>query len=212
MEIVPLTIPFEHVRAFAPAEGEPFVVWTGKRNKWPDNRDRFMRHETIEAAIGRGIRAERENRRDEVSMSPGLRCRDGYIHVRGGWRAHKAVRAHNDFFDGRFSFKLIPSLQDNRLELTVSDLDLTWNANLAARIVDFLGVIRRAIIKAFTKSVAREIEDRLERIIEERIEELIRQRPEIGYLLEVKSIRLLRNAVVVTLEFSTEPDDDDDDD
>ncbi|MCD9026661.1 hypothetical protein LDO26_00335 [Luteimonas sp. BDR2-5] len=198
-------IPFSHFRAFLPADGLRQVVWNGTMNRWKQNKSPFERHETAEVAFGRAIRAQAKHRKNERSLSPGIAAHPGRIHVRGGWAVHKDVPVHNDYFDGTFSGDIFVSVRNGHIDTDLQNFNFTWNASLAAKIVDFTGTLRNIVIGMIRAQVRNELAARLRVEVQKAVAELLRRHPQAQVALDATSIEIRKDTIVVTVQYEELP-------
>ena len=167
-----LTIPAPHVRALLPADGE-VLSHTISKNTWPNNEDSFERNETLELSLGRGIRAKKSDRDSELSLSPGLTFHDGYIVAQGGWRMHKRVSAHPDYFDGLFRVSSALAYVDKKVYVS-SDADLSWRPSFVSLLAAPIAAIATPLVTSLIESdLERRVNQNVALIIEEKINALI---------------------------------------
>lgn len=167
------TIPVGVVRGVLPADGE-VVTHIIKADVWPDNTHPFERNEVFEMSLGRAIRAKLKDRNDERSLSPGVTFLEGYIQARGGWRLHKRVDNHPDYFDGTFDAAIAIGYADGRAWVA-SDMDLSWRPSWVAKVAFPVAAIVVAVAKP---KIEQEVENRintgLAATIEQEVDKLLR--------------------------------------
>lgn len=201
MEKKTFHIPFGVLRGLLPPDGERIVVWHGRMHQWPQNSKPFERHETAEIAFGRAIRAQQKHRDNERSMSPGIRCGNGSIQLRGGWAAHKAVDHHNDYFDGEFNATVTLAMTDGRVSSNVSLPRLSWNESFVGKLGNLVGDIADKMVEKFRQQLEQGLQRRLEATIEEKIGEVLQQVPQANVLRHHLSIALLPDTVAITVAY-----------
>ena len=194
-------IPFSHFRALLPADGVRQVVWNGTMNRWKQNHTPFERHETAEVAFGRAIRAQDKHRKNERSLSPGIAAHPGRIHVRGGWAVHKDIPVHNDYFDGTFSGDIFVSVRNGHIDTDLQNFNFTWNASLAARIIDFTGMLRNIVIGMIRAQVRNVVAARLRQEVQKAVKALVRKHPQAQVALDAASIEIGKDSISVTLQY-----------
>jgi len=153
-----IEIPFWLVRMFLPEDGEVFTHVLSK-DKWTQYKDPFYRHETIELALGRKIRASKEDRANETWWKPGCRDKGTHVLLRGGWRAHKDLGIFDDFFDGTFTAELRLTVQQGKLIPTVSKLEFDRNRGT------FGNIIKQIDILQFLPEIRAQIAEKVEKEI-----------------------------------------------
>ncbi|MDA3874172.1 MAG: hypothetical protein PF795_09445 [Kiritimatiellae bacterium] len=195
-------IPFEHIRAFLPPDGQREVIWHGTMNKWKKNRDSFERHETAEIAFGRAIRAKKGDRKSEESLSPGISTENGYIRLQGGWAAHKAVSRHPDYFDGNFWGDVHLIVKNGHVDSDLTNFNFTWRASFVVKIVDFTGIIRNIIIGIIRSKVRNVLLSKLREEIDKKIEELMKQFPNAEILRDKLKIVIKKNAIEISISYN----------
>jgi len=194
-------IPFAHFRAFLPADGVRQVVWNGTMNKWKQNKEPFERHETAEVAFGRGIRAQKKHRKEERSLSPGVSAHAGRIHVRGGWAVHKDVPVHNDYFDGLFHADIFVLVRNGHIDTDLQNFNFTWNASLAAKVIDFTGMLRNIVIGMIRSQVRNQLATRLRAEVQKAVDDLLRRYPQAQVALDATSVEIREDAIAVTVHY-----------
>ena len=141
---IDIVVPSNTIRSLLPADGE--IAWshTITRDKWPKNDGDFERNETFEISLGKGIRARQSDRKDEASLSPGVRFEADKITLVGGWRAHLQAKLHPDYFDGslRVGFSVGGSVGDPKIG--VVEVHVDWRESILSEIVKFatFGAVR----------------------------------------------------------------------
>lgn len=198
-------IPFSTFRAFLPVEGERMVVWNGTMNKWPKNKSDFERNETAEVAFGRAIRAQQKHRSGEKSMSPAFEALPGRIHVRGGWAVHKDIPVHNDYFDGTFRADIFVVVRNGHVDTDVQNFNFNWNGSLAAKIIDFTGVIRNIIIGIIRSRVRNQIAQRVRDEVQKEVAKLLKRFPQAQILLPALSVEVEKDQLAITIEYLNLP-------
>ena len=158
MPTISIEIPFWLFRMFLPEEGELFTHVLTK-DKWTQYEDPFYRNETIELALGKKIRANKEDRAKETWWRPGYQDKGTYIHLRGGWRAHKDIGIFDEFFDGTFTAELRFKITQGRLVPNVSKLVFDRNRGTIGEI------IKRLDIMQFLPEIRAQIAERVEKEI-----------------------------------------------
>lgn len=194
-------VPFSSLRGLLPRDGERQVVWNGTMNKWKQNRIPFERHETAEIAFGRAIRAQQKHRKSEKSLAPGISAQVGRIHIRGGWAVHKDVPVHNDYFDGTFRGDVFVSVRNGHIDTDLQNFHFDWNASLAAKIIDFTGVIRNIVIGIIRSRVRNVIAARLREEVQAAVADLIRRVPQAEVALDALTVVVLKDALAVTISY-----------
>lgn len=181
-----IVIPIADLRKQLP-EGRPVVIKTWVKDRWPHNDEDFFRHETLEIALGHKIRAKLNDRKHEGHFGEGVMVgSNNNLLVQGGWRLHKHVPNHNDFFDGVFRFNLALVVSADGLTPQISNLDIQWNKSLAAKLLK-----NDDDIKKMLRELAVHVEESVNSSIKDRLRQLETTRPE---------IRLLRKGAVVTIQ------------
>lgn len=144
------TIPAQFVRALLPADGE-VVSQTIRSNVWPQNASKgpFLQNETAEFALGLGIRAKPND--PQKPMLPGVKFRDGFLALQGGWRVHKVVPKKfrvfvDEFFDGPLYAYLALGYAGGEA-FTDSEVAVDWNPSLGGRIFSPVTMIVLPIAK-----------------------------------------------------------------
>ncbi len=198
-------IPFSHFRAFLPADGARQVVWNGTMNKWKQNSMPFERHETAEVAFGRAIRAQQKHRRGEKALSPGVEALPGRIHVRGGWAVHKDIPSHNDYFDGTFRADIFISVRNGHVDTELQNFHFDWNASLAAKIIDFTGMIRNIIIGMIRSQVRNHLAQRLRDEVQKAVAQLMTRVPQAQVALDALNIEIEKDRLAVTIQYDEKP-------
>jgi hypothetical protein len=171
--LVEETIAKEFVRGFLPQDGE-VLTHVLKRDVWPQNTDPFERHETVEISFGKAIRAQKGHRRNEATMSPGVQFKEGGFLLQGGWRAHKQVAVHNDYFDGTFVIQAVPVIVGERTYIQ-STVSMTWRRSFLGRLPGIGDAITRAVLTRANRAVEKAIREDLPRQIDEQARKALTQ-------------------------------------
>lgn len=168
------TIPSTLVRGFLPADGE-ILSEVMKENVWPDERGAFFKNEMAEFTLGRAIRAQRSDRAAEKSLSPSVLFRDGHLAFRAGWRVHKKIPIHNDFFDGTANGKLIIAYAAGTTVFDAS-LAIDWNESMiSSALLDLGDAIEDAITGKIAITLENEIEKKVPKEVSNRVDELLKE-------------------------------------
>lgn len=199
-----INIPFAQLAPLLPEDGERFTVWQGEK-RWPRNASPFERHETLEIAFGKAIRAQADHRAGEKWRKPGFAASMGYLQVRGGWAAHKHVPIHNDYFDGTFDASVQVAVSAGRIRCKVLSLSLTWNASLAARLLDVNGLVRRFILDIVERKVVAMLSSRIDAAITQLTRDLQRQLPGASLLRKGISLAVLPGKLMLMLQYEEKP-------
>jgi len=136
-----IEIPFWLFRMFLPEEGELFTHVL-RKDRWTQYKEPFYRHETIELALGKKIRAKKEDRSKETWWKPGYQDKGTYVLLRGGWRAHKDIGIYDEFFDGTFTAHLRFSVDQGKLIPNVSKLEFDRNRGTLGKIIKLLDIMQ----------------------------------------------------------------------
>jgi hypothetical protein len=143
-----MILPKSAVRALLPADGAVFhqVI---KANVWPENKQKgpFFQHEAAEFALGLGLRAKEGDRRKERPMLPGVTFNQGWLGLQGGWRAHKKVDIHNDFFDGTLRGQVYLGYAGGETFVD-AQVQVDWNESLLSRVLFPVSMIVVPFIEA----------------------------------------------------------------
>jgi hypothetical protein len=180
-------VPKELVRGFFPQDGE-VLTHVIKKDVWAQNKDPFERHETLELSFGRAIRARADDRKNEQSMSPGIQFEDGRFLLQGGWRLHKQVPKHPDYFDGTFRAQVVPVIVGGQTYFHAT-VDLTWRRSFLSKIVPVVGDVVAAVVRSKAEEAARKA---IEKDLPPKIDEAARKA-----LVRVGLDPSLRDRVVV---------------
>lgn len=193
-------IPFSRVRPLLPADGQRIVVWQGAM-RWPRNSTPFERHETLEIAFGRAIRAQAKHRDEEKSRLPGFAASYGYMQVRGGWALHKDVAVHNDYFDGTFDAAVQVAVSAGRIRCKLLSLSLDWNASLAARLLDVTGLIRRFIIDIVERKATDMLNQQIDAAIAQVARELQQRLPGASAIAKGVTLAVLPGEIMLAMQY-----------
>jgi hypothetical protein len=171
-----ITIPFQVLRLVLPQDGE-VLGFTLKENRWPDNTAKgpFEQHERVELAFGWILRARHEDRKHERANPPGILDRGGYIEYQAGWRAHKAVPAFNDYFDGTCSGHLRFRHEGGAVTAIVSNFKIDWNGGIVE-------VIAKLLVNIIEQQVQSRLNDVLSRKFRADLDGLLAKYPPLARL------------------------------
>ncbi len=162
-----IEIPFPILRLFLPADGE-VTTHVLKADKWRNEETPFFRHECVEFAFGKKLRAKMEDRNKESWWKPGLVDIGDKVTVQGGWRVHKQIPAHSDYFDGTFQTNLTIATEQGLLTPKISKLDIEWNKSSAGKILaPVVEAIEPHIEKQLEKLINKFLKDLLPKLINE---------------------------------------------
>ena len=195
-----INLPFSQLAPLLPNDGQRIQVWRGGQ-KWPGNATPFERHETLEIAFGKAIRAQASDRAGEKWRKPGFAASIGYLQIRGGWAAHKQVPIHNDYFDGKFDAAVQIAVSAGRIRCKVLSLSLTWNASLAARLLDVTGLIRRYILDIVEQKVIAMLNKEIQAAITQVTRELQRQLPGATVVSKGLSLAVMPGKLMLILQY-----------
>ncbi len=171
--LLEVTLPADQVRSFLPGDGE-VLSHTLRENVWPNNRTAYERNETVEFAVGRGLRSKESDRAKELSLSPGIVFGEGVLIVQGGWRVHKQINYFTDHFDGELQAAIEISYAQHQAFVD-SHVQANWRPGKAA-IVGFPALVILPLVENHVnRRLEQEINTRLTQMIEEKIEELRQQ-------------------------------------
>jgi hypothetical protein len=140
-----ITLPADKVRLFLPGDGHVFSE-TITPNVWTDHNDPFERHETIEVAFGRALRAQQDDRKHEYLMIPGIAFKEGFLAVQGGWRAKKKTDWHRDYYDGTFEGQVVMAFARGAAHVE-SNVELKWNGDFTLLIPGVAWLVQGAADK-----------------------------------------------------------------
>lgn len=180
--IAKVEVPFSVIRLLLPADGE-VTMQTLKKNKWKDEKEPFFRDECIEFAFGKKLRAKTEDRDKERWWKPGVVDHGDKVSVKGGWRVHKQIPAHSDYFDGTFQADMTPTIEDGQLVPKISNLNIEWNKSVAGKILDIL-------VEAIEPIVERELQKLINKFLKE-------------FLLKLVNEFAAKNAIISNLKART---------
>jgi hypothetical protein len=175
-KIATIAIPFPILRFLLPEDGE-VMRYILKENKWKNESEPFFRHEMVEYAFGRKIRAERTDRKHEGWWQPGIIDKGDKITVQGGWRLHKEMKIiSNNFFDGTFQAEVILAVEAGELVPKISKLDFEWNKSKGVKIIDFLtdGNVGE-FIKGFERKLEKQLQEQINELLREKLRTLINE-------------------------------------
>jgi len=158
MPTTSIEIPFWLLRMILPEEGELFTHVLSK-DKWTQYKDPFYRHETIELALGKKIRAKKEDRAKETWWKPGYQDKGTHILLRGGWRAHKDIGFFDEFFDGTFSAELRFKINKGKLIPNVSKLEFDRNRGTVGEIIKQLDIMQ--FLPEIRTQIAEKVENKV---------------------------------------------------
>jgi hypothetical protein len=158
-KVFSVEIPFPILRLLLPKDGE-VVTHILKRDQWRNEETPFFRHEAVELAFGRKLRAELKDRDKEQWWKPGIVDKGDRVALRGGWRVHKKIILHNDFFDGAFQADLSFSIENGELAPRISGLDIEWNKSAAGKILE-------VIVEAIEPIVERELQKTINKFLKD---------------------------------------------
>lgn len=198
-----IKIPFSEVRAVLPKDGTIAYkhVWT--ENKWPGKKkSSFERNEMIEVAFGLGIRAKKGDRKNQKAISPGIRAEDGVIIAKGGWRAHKGVAIHDDYFDGTFSARIEIFYAGGALQASVAHFHFKWNRSVGGKIVGLfkdIGAMERRIAADMRPSLDAMLQGEVVGKVQRKIDELVESRPELKRASDRWYARIVGDQIHVTV-------------
>jgi hypothetical protein len=169
-----LTIGKKWVRALLPADGE-VVTEVLKEDVWTKNKQPFFRHETFEFALGKGIRAKTDDRKNERSLTPSVTFNSGFLSLKGGWRLHKRVPIHDDLFDGTVDGSAVIAYAGGESSVDSSFM-VDWNESMAARALLGVGDIVEAILVGTAeRKLEGEVNEKLPTLLNQKIDELLVQ-------------------------------------
>jgi len=200
-KISKIEIPFPVIRLLLPADGE-IISHILKKDTWKDKTKPFFRHESIELAFGRKIRAKMKDRKLEKWWRPGMEAKGNFILIKGGWRAHKKVKFHDDFFDGTFTARLTLNLKQKVLEATASNLDFTWNKSTFGDIANLLtfGKLLPALEKKLENQVQNEINKFLSGDFRKLFDEFIDKDPRLKDLRKRSTLSIKGNNLFLSVQ------------
>lgn len=160
-----IEIPFPILRLLLPADGE-VTTHILKADKWRNEETPFFRHEAVEFSFGKKLRAKMEDRIKEGWWKPGLVDKGNNVAVKGGWRVHKQVPAHSDYFDGTFQTNLTIAIEQGQLTPKISKLDIEWNKSTAGKILaPAVEVIEPHLEKQLEKLINKFLKDLLPKLV-----------------------------------------------
>ncbi len=162
-----IELPFPILRLFLPADGEVITQILNK-DKWKNETEPFFRHEAIEFAFGRKIRATKEDRKKEEWWKPGIEDRVEKVRVQGGWRVHKKVIIHTDYFDGTFAADLALVIEQGELVPKISTLDIEWNKSVA-------GEIFAVVVEAIEPLVEKKLQEEINQFLKNKLSTLAKE-------------------------------------
>ena len=196
-----IAIPFPILRMLLPADGEviPYIL---TKDKWKNESEPFFRHEVVEYAFGRKIRAEREDRKNEGWWLPGIVDKGDKVTVRGGWRLHKEVKIiHNDFFDGTFQADVILAVEAGELVPKISKPDFEWNKSVGGKIIDFLtaGLLLEAVERTFEEKLQKQINELLREKLRTLVNEFIAKNEQVKRIKECSTLTVNGTTIVLAV-------------
>lgn len=165
------TIPEKVIRTILPADGE-VVSLVLKKNQWPDNDAPFEKNETVEFALGKGIRAQAKHRKNEKSF-PGFKLHDGYALAHLGWRLHKNVKNHNDYFDGTMTVAISLYFDDKQPRADLRVTKLHWNESGWAKLIK---IFKKNVVEEALTKLRKDLSSKLETVVNTKVAEWIKER------------------------------------
>ncbi|MFQ5674700.1 MAG: hypothetical protein ACE5G1_02290 [bacterium] len=201
-----IEIPFPILRLLLPADGEliPIRPNKWKKNKWQENKDKgpFFTDEMVELTFGRKIRAKEGDRKKEIWWKPGIQDKGTHVALRGGWRVHKSVPMHEDFFDGRFTARMTLALTDGLIVPKVAKLDFVWNKSVAGSILDFLtlGKLLPELERKLENQLQTEANKFLGGKLRKDFDRIIRKEPKLQELQKRSKLSSKGTTIVVTVQ------------
>jgi hypothetical protein len=152
-------------------EGQPIPAWEGRNNLWPGQTEAFLRSEKGELALGRSLRANPKQRHLESALSPSMEAKQGFIHMKFGWRLHKQLPLFSDYADGTLDCNAYLNLLAGEPKITVKDTRLHYNASA------FETLLGGPFIAVFEQLAAKVVEKELEKSISKTVKETTRFLP-----------------------------------
>ncbi len=134
-----------------------------------------------------------------------------YVAIAGGWRVHKAVPGHNDYFDGTFRGRIYLGTEKGRLKMTLSHFNVDWNESLEYKLgltLPFLGdwiykEVKNQLINAETTAVSQFTDVFSE--VHKGYLEMVRKTPLIRALAERATVSTRGTSIVLSFQI-TPPD------
>ena len=167
-------VPAPIIRTLLPEDGE-IISKTLKANVWPQSAAQgpFFQDETVEFALGVGLRAKKNDRADQKAMLPSVTFQNGYMSFQGGWRAHKEVKLglldHPDFFDGPLNGNLVIGYAGGK-SVGNAQVAIGWNPSFLSKVLfPVTAVVLPRARSAVENALEKKLGEKLPEIIDAKI-------------------------------------------